>query len=154
VQQLLQEMEDMFTARFGMSVVVINFISIVRIPSVPRSDRSGSSRVGALSLVHFHPHVSLPPFIDSRLSLIASSSTTITRHLRTNHAPSRLHGPPPFLILPFPLCAYSLFLRTSRLGQRRSTLSRSCTALVRPPNTLLSPLFTDTARSLPPVSTT
>ncbi len=47
-------------------------LSGVRIPSVPRSDRSGNGRVGApgcaSDLFIFHPHVSLPPFQFSTLA--------------------------------------------------------------------------------------
>ncbi len=39
VQQLLKEMEDFFTARFGRSLMVINFISILLTPHVAKGDR-------------------------------------------------------------------------------------------------------------------
>src|SRR5258707_10580385 len=90
------------------------------------SERPSATVSHAFDLFNFHPHVSLPPFIDLRLSLIASSSTTGARYLRTNHTSSRLHSPPPFLF-PFHLLTLSPYL-----GQRRLTLSRSRTALVRP----------------------
>jgi hypothetical protein len=70
--------------------------------SEPRSDRSGtptSERSSATSSC-------FTPSLDSRLSTIASLSTTGARYRRTNHTASRLHSPPPFLSFP------SLLLRT------------------------------------------
>ncbi len=63
--------------------------------------------------------------LDSRLSSIASLSTTGARYLLTNHTPSRVHSPPLFL---FFLLTHSF---PSYFGKRRSTLSCSRTALVR-----------------------
>src|SRR5260221_3527339 len=95
-------------------------LTIVRIPSYSRLDRSGNSRVGApvshrqprVRFVQFSSHVSLPPFIDSRLSLIASS-TTGARYPRTNHTLSRLS---------FSLFAYSLLLCTSGNDDQHSAV--------------------------------
>src|SRR5216684_4988287 len=71
-------------------------LSGVRIPSVPRSDRSGNGRVGApvsyASDLLFFILTSHCLSFNSRRSLIASSNTG-ARHLRTNHIPSRLHIP-------------------------------------------------------------
>jgi len=63
----------------------------------------------AFNLLNFHPHVSLPPFINSQLSLITSSSTTSARYLPTNHTLFRLHSPR----LSFFLFTYSLSFCTS-----------------------------------------
>jgi hypothetical protein len=94
----------------------------------------------------FHPHVSLPPFFNYQLSLTASSSTTTARHLQTNHTPSCLHSLLLFLILPFPLCAYSLFLHT--LGNDDQCLAivaqhwyTPIHSLVLFPSTLLTVLY-------------
>ncbi len=105
----------------------------VRILSYSRSDQSGNSRVGAPvshrqlrdSTCSIFTLTSHCLHSSTRLSLIASSSTTGARYPRTNHTLSRLHSPPPFL---FPLRLLTLLLY---LGQQRSTPSRSRTALVR-----------------------
>ncbi len=108
-------------------------LRIVRILSYSRSDQSGNSRVGAPvshrqlrdSTCSIFTLTSHCLHSSTRLSLIASSSTTGARYPRTNHTLSRLHSPPPFL---FPLRLLTLLLY---LGQQRSTPSRSRTALVR-----------------------
>src|SRR5258708_14097467 len=103
----------------------------VRILSYSRSDQSGNSRVGAPvshrqlcdSTCSIFTLTSHCLHSSTRLSLIASSSTTGARYPRTNHTLSCLHSPPPFL---FPLRLLTLLLY---LGQQRSTPSCSHMAL-------------------------
>src|SRR5229473_2296819 len=64
-----------------------------------------SVRQPHVQLVHFSSSASL---LTSRLSPIASFSTTGARYLRTNHTPSRRHSPR----LSFSFSFLSLFLRT------------------------------------------
>jgi len=106
-------------------------LSTERIVSGSCSDRSGTTTSERLSAKHqtrtffiLMSHCLHYSTLDSRLSSIASLSTTGARYLLTNHTPSRLHSPPPFLFL---LLTHSF---PSYFGKRRSTLSRSRMALV------------------------
>ncbi len=100
-------------------------VLLIRIASYSRSDRSGESISHAFDLCIFHPRVSLASI--PRLSTLAHR---LLNHRCTTPADKSHSFPPPQPpAFPFSFC---LLTFPSYFGQRRSTLSRSRTALVRP----------------------